>query len=185
MNGIKIFNSQNNPIEIESDNNDIQIDSSIKKIKIVKDGYYSKEIIFNEFKNQDTVKLKTNIGIAQADWYKIIYYDLDKSDLRKDMIDEVNDVVSFLQAHPELKITITSFTDSRASATYNEKLSQRRTLMIEKYLLGHGIPKKQIAKSEWKGEGILVNNCGDLIPCTEEMHQLNRRTEVFISGLLK
>ena len=84
MNGIKIFDSQNNPIEIESDNNDIQIDSSIKKIKIVKDGYYSKEIIFNEFKNQDTVKLKTNIGIAQADWYKIIYYDLDKSAIRPD-----------------------------------------------------------------------------------------------------
>ena len=49
MNGIKIFDSQNNPIEIESDYNDIQIDSSIKKIKIVKDGYYSKEIIFNEY----------------------------------------------------------------------------------------------------------------------------------------
>jgi outer membrane protein OmpA-like peptidoglycan-associated protein len=101
------------------------------------------------------------------------------------MMKEMNEAVEFLLAHPELKITITSFTDSRASLNYNEKLSQRRTTSIEQFLVLHGIPKKQIAKSAWMGEGILVNNCGDDLPCTEEMHQLNRRTEVFVSGIMK
>ena len=50
---------------------------------------------------------KKNEGLANSSWYKIIYYDLDKSDIRKDMIKEMNEAVEFLLANPELKITIT------------------------------------------------------------------------------
>jgi len=185
LTGVKITDSQGNIMSISDSNGMAEIDSGINKIKIVKDGFNSKEVVFNEFKNDYQFNLKKNDGAAYSSWYKIIYYDLDKSDIRKDMAKEVNDIVDFLKAHPELKITITSFTDSRASVNYNEKLSQRRTNSIEQFLLLHGIPKKQIAKSAWLGEGILVNNCGNDIPCTEEMHQLNRRTEVFVSGISK
>ena len=185
ISGAKIFDLKNNLISISDSNGVVLIDSNIQKIKISKDGFNTKEIIFNEFKSDNNYLLKKNDGLANSSWYKIIYYDLDKSDIRKDMLKEVNEVVDFLLAHPELKITITSFTDSRASINYNEKLSQRRTTSIEQFLLLHGIPKKQIAKSAWMGEGILVNNCGDESPCTEEMHQLNRRTEIFVNGLTK
>lgn len=185
VNGVKIFDYKKNLITISDSNGIALIDSSNLKIILVKDGYNSKEIVFNEFKSDNNYQLKKNDGLANSSWYKIIYYDLDKSDIRKDMMKEVNEIVDFLLAHPEIKITITSFTDSRASVNYNEKLSQRRTTTIEQFLLLHGIPKKQIAKSAWKGEGILVNNCGDEYPCTEEMHQLNRRTEIFVNGLIK
>ncbi|MFM7016515.1 MAG: OmpA family protein [Bacteroidota bacterium] len=183
--GAQIFDSQNQLIGQTNENGIALIDSGIKKIKVIKDGYYSKEIIFNEIKNNYSVTMKPNTGIANANWYKIIYYDLDKCDIRKDMMNDMKEVVSFVNAHPEIKITITSFTDSRASVNYNAKLSQKRTESIESYLLLHGVSKKQIAMSEWKGEGILVNDCGDTTPCTESMHQLNRRTEIFISGLIK
>jgi outer membrane protein OmpA-like peptidoglycan-associated protein len=183
--GVKVVDDKNNVISMSDSNGIIFIDSSYHKIKLSKDGYSAKEIIFNEFKNDNKFELKKHEGLANSSWYKIIYYDLDKSDIRKDMIKEMNEVVDFLLANPELKITITSFTDSRASANYNEKLSQRRTTSIEQFLLLHGIPKKQIAKSSWLGEGILINNCGDNLPCSENMHQLNRRTEVFVSGIVK
>jgi len=183
--GVKIFDNYNNLISISDSNGISEIDSNINKIKLFKDGFNAKEIVFNEFKNENQFVMKKNDGLANSSWYKIIYYDLDNSDIRKDMIKEMKEAVEFLLAHPELKITIASFTDSRASLNYNEKLSQRRTTSIEQFLLLHGIPKKQIAKSAWMGEGILVNNCGDDLPCTEEMHQLNRRTEVFVSGIMK
>ena len=44
---------------------------------------------------------------------------------------------------------------------------------------------KQIAKATWSGENVLVNNCGDGVPCTEEQHQLNRRTEITVSEVNK
>lgn len=183
--GVKVLDDKNNLISLSDSNGIILIDSSYHKIKLSKDGYSAKEIIFNAFSNDNKFELKKNEGLANSSWYKIIYYDLDKSDIRKDMIKEMNEAVEFLLANPELKITITSFTDSRASVDYNERLSQRRTTSIEQFLLLHGIPKKQIAKSSWMGEGILINNCGDNLPCTENMHQLNRRTEVFVSGIIK
>ncbi len=183
--GVKIIDNKNKIIGVTDENGIAYIDNTISKVKTFKDGFYSKEIIFNAYNKDNSIELKRAPVQSNADWYKIIYYDLDKSDIRKDMLDAMIEVVNFLQAHPEFKITITSFTDSRASINYNTKLSQRRSSSIEKYLLLHGISKKQISKTDWKGEGILVNNCGDDLPCTEEMHQLNRRTEIYVSGFTK
>jgi tetratricopeptide (TPR) repeat protein len=185
ISGVKIIDDKNKIIGITNENGDVYIDSSLSKVRTFKDGFYAKEIIFNDFNKENNITIKKSSVPANADWYKIIYYDLDKSDIRTDMQEKMKEVVSFMQAHPELKITITSFTDSRASVNYNAKLSQRRSSSIENYLLLHGILKKQINKIDWKGEGILVNNCGDNLPCTEEMHQLNRRTEIFVSSLIK
>ena len=119
------------------------------------------------------------------DWYKIIYFDLDKSDIRADALPVMNEIVSLLKEHPEIKISLTSSTDSRATKEYNERLSERRSKSAKKYLLDHGISSKQIGKFEWTGESVLVNNCGDGVPCTEEEHQLNRRTEFKVIQLMK
>ncbi len=119
------------------------------------------------------------------DWYKIIYFDLDKSDIRADAEKTMNEIAAMLKAHPEIKISMTSSTDSRATAQYNQRLSERRSKSAKKYLMDHGIPSKQIGRFEWTGESVLVNNCGDGVPCTEVEHQLNRRTEFKVIELLK
>ena len=119
------------------------------------------------------------------DWYKIIYFDLDKSEVRADADAIMNEIVTLLKAHPEVKISLTSSTDSRATAQYNERLSERRSKATKKYLTDRGIPSKQIGRFGWTGESVLVNNCGDGVPCTEEEHQLNRRTEIKVVELMK
>ncbi len=118
-------------------------------------------------------------------WYKIVYFDLDKFNIRDDAKDVMADVVRFLSEHKDVKISIMAHTDSRATAEYNEKLSERRAKTIKQYLADHGIPTKQIGKISWSGESMMVNNCGDGEPCTEEMHQLNRRAEITVNSLIK
>lgn len=115
----------------------------------------------------------------------MIYFDLDKSDIRADAQKILSEIAVLLKEHPEVKISLTSSTDSRASAAYNEKLSERRSKSAKKYLTDKGIPSKQIGRFEWTGESLLVNNCGDGVPCTEEEHQLNRRTEIRVMQLFK
>ena len=92
---------------------------------------------------------------------------------------------AILKAHPEVKISLTSSTDSRATAAYNQRLSERRSKSAKQFLMDRGIPSRQIGRFEWTGESVLVNNCGDGVPCTEEEHQLNRRTEFKVIQLLK
>jgi len=113
---------------------------------------------------------------AQAFVFEPIYYDLDKYDIRPDAAEILDRLIAYLNKYPALKISVSSYTDSRASGDYNITLSERRANAAVKYLTERGIaPGRLIAR--WYGKTNLVNDCGDSIPCTEAEHQLNRRTE--------
>lgn len=122
----------------------------------------------------------TGVGYPYNEWYKIIYYDLDKFDIRADARPVLDEVAAFLKANRNITISITSSTDSRASAEYNERLSKNRSMAVRDYLVAKGVKASQLARIRWTGESTLVNECNDFAPCTEEMHQLNRRSEMLI-----
>jgi outer membrane protein OmpA-like peptidoglycan-associated protein len=47
------------------------------------------------------------------------------------------------------------------------------------YLVSKGIEKSRLTAKGY-GESRLVNGCADNVPCSEEEHQANRRTEFTI-----
>ena len=55
-----------------------------------------------------------------------IYYDLDKAEIRPDAALELDKLVTVLKDNPEIKIELSSHTDSRQTAAYNDDLSKRR-----------------------------------------------------------
>jgi outer membrane protein OmpA-like peptidoglycan-associated protein len=59
------------------------------------------------------------------------------------------------------------------------ELSQRRSDSSKAYLVSLGIDGSRIA-TKAAGESQPRNKCEDGVPCTEEEHQYNRRTEVKI-----
>jgi outer membrane protein OmpA-like peptidoglycan-associated protein len=80
-------------------------------------------------------------------------------------------------------IEVGSHTDCRASAKYNMTLSDQRAKSSAQYIVSKGIAKQRIYGKGY-GETILITNCpceGEVkSTCTEEEHQLNRRTEFTI-----
>ncbi|PRY83058.1 OmpA family protein, partial [Mongoliibacter ruber] len=52
----------------------------------------------------------------------------------------------------------------------------RRAEVVKDYLINRGIEASRM-EYEWFGKNMPVYNCGT-VPCTEAMHQLNRRTEL-------
>ncbi|MEZ4904451.1 MAG: OmpA family protein [Spirosomataceae bacterium] len=105
-----------------------------------------------------------------------IYYDLDKFFIRPEAARELDNVVLLMKKYPGIKIELRSFTDSRASDTYNLRLSERRARAAFDYLVRKGIaPTRLVAKGY--GETELVNDCSDGVNCAEADHRLNRRTE--------
>ncbi|OIQ20235.1 OmpA family protein, partial [Lacinutrix sp. MedPE-SW] len=68
----------------------------------------------------------------------------------------------------------TSHTDIRASNKYNDALSDRRAKTTVQYIISKGIDATRISGAG-KGERELAVDCGT--NCTEEQHQLNRRSE--------
>ena len=110
----------------------------------------------------------------------ILYFDLDKSNIRKDAATVADALATFLKANPQFDVFASSYCDSRASNAYNIRLSERRSLSVKNYLVNKGISAGRI-KISYHGENNLVNHCGNGINCTEEEQQLNRRTEFFLT----
>lgn len=134
---------------------------------------------------QITKKLKTvGIGTDLAKTFdiKIIYFDLDKSNIRKDAAVDLAKIVEVMKQNPTMKVDIRSHTDSRQTNIYNDKLSERRAQSTMKWMIKKGIDAHRLTAKGY-GENQLVNKCADGVECSEEEHQANRRSEFIITAL--
>ena len=108
-----------------------------------------------------------------------IYFDYDKSNIRADAAVEIAKILAAMRKYTELVIHIESHTDSRGNDRYNEKLSDRRAMSTLNWLIDRGITPSRLSAKGY-GEYQLVNHCGNDAECTEEEHQLNRRSMFII-----
>ena len=81
-----------------------------------------------------------------------------------------------------MKVDVRSHTDSRQTAQYNANLSERRAQATIAWMVKQGIAKDRLTGKGY-GESQLTNKCSDDVPCTEEEHQKNRRSEFIILAL--
>ena len=110
-----------------------------------------------------------------------IYFDFDKFDIRPDAEIEIAKILAAMKQYPELIIHIESHTDSRAPFKYNEWLSGKRAESTLEWLVSRGIERSRLT-SKGYGEYQLVNQCADGVECSEEEHQLNRRSMFIIQN---
>jgi len=103
-----------------------------------------------------------------------IYYDLDKYNIRPDAEPALDKLVVIMKENP-VNIELGSHCDSRASDAYNMILSQNRAESAVHYIVSRGIAQLRLTAKGY-GETQLVNECKNEVPCTDEQHQLNRRT---------
>ncbi len=109
-----------------------------------------------------------------------IFFDFDKWNIRTDAKYELENIVDVMRQHPNMVIKIESHTDSRGSDRYNMKLSDRRAKSTRDYLLSRGITANRIESAIGYGESQLLNECEDGVRCSEDAHQLNRRSYFYI-----
>lgn len=121
-------------------------------------------------KGDDLAKL---IGI------KMVYFDLDKWNIRPDAAYELEKIASILEENPTLKIDVRAHTDSRQTAAYNAKLSERRAQSIIAWLVQRGIAANRLSGRGY-GESQLTNRCSDGVSCSDDEHQANRRSEFVV-----
>ncbi|MGA9639194.1 OmpA family protein [Flavobacterium sp.] len=127
---------------------------------------------------------KVTIGddLAKAFGIKIIYFDLNKYNIRSDAALELSKILDVMLQNPTIKIDIRSHTDSRQTEAYNNKLSENRAESTKNWLIQNGINQSRLTAKGY-GESRLVNQCTDGVECTEEEHQANRRSEFVITSM--
>lgn len=110
-----------------------------------------------------------------------IYFDFDKHNIRKDAEVELAKILQAMKEYPRLVIHIESHTDSRGNDDYNKTLSERRAKSTLEWLVAKGIDRNRLSAKGY-GESQLINECGNGANCSEDNHQLNRRSMFIIKN---
>lgn len=75
---------------------------------------------------------------------KNIYFDFDKTTLKKESFTELNKVVDFLKQNSTVEIEIAGHTDAKGSDDYNLNLSQGRSQSVVDYIVSQGIARERL-----------------------------------------
>lgn len=156
-------------------------------IAVKKDGYLFHSENFDIPATAAFQEVEKNIELKQlAVGSKIvlrnIFFDLDKATLRPESTAELQRLIKLMNDVPTLNIELGGHTDSRGSDSYNMDLSKRRAKAVVDYLTKNGIDAGRL-KWEGYGETQLVNKCANGVNCSDEDHQMNRRTEFKVLSL--
>ena len=140
------------------------------------------EVVYEILLNPREVAIKKGMDLAKVFEIKEIKFDYNKADIRSDAAVELTKIVEVMREYPKMKIDIRSHTDSRGADSYNLKLSDRRAKATLEWIVKQGIDRKRL-KAKGYGETRLVNGCSNGVPCTEEEHQENRRSEFIVVAM--
>jgi OmpA-OmpF porin, OOP family len=97
-----------------------------------------------------------------------------KAEILPESYRELDLVVSFLQANPNVRIELAGHTDSRGIHADNVKLSQQRVNKVKEYLVSKGVDAKRISGKGYGGTKPIASND------TEQSRKMNRRVEFTI-----
>lgn len=158
-------------------------DNTSYDIAVQKDGYFNKVIqlelenIADKASGDTTINVEIvldKIFVGKEIVLENIYYDYDKATIRSDAIPALQELAKMLKDNPSINVELSAHTDCRGTAFYNINLSQSRALSVTRFLIDAGIDQERlIAKGYGKSKPALECNCDD---CTEDQHQINRRT---------
>jgi outer membrane protein OmpA-like peptidoglycan-associated protein len=115
-----------------------------------------------------------------------VFFDLNSAVLRKESFIELDKLVEFLKANPNMKIEIGGHTDSRGNNKDNLDLSERRAKAVVEYLVSKGIAANRLtSKGYASSQSVYTDaqiNAMSGNTEKEQAHQANRRTEYKIVG---
>lgn len=103
-----------------------------------------------------------------------VYFETAKATLLPESRTQLDELGLALRKHPELKVEVGGHTDSRASARYNQKLSQERADMVRQYLVENaGIDAASITAVGYGESKLMVDP-----EKNDEDRARNRRVEI-------
>lgn len=163
------------------------------KVRVEMPDYFTKELkIKVEKQNKkkefavylDKSKCKIIVGddLGKCFGIKMIYFDLNKSEIKYNDVIDLEKILDVLNQHPTMKLEIRSHTDSRQTYKYNQDLSDRRAKSTFNWFIKNGVAPERLTAKGF-GESQLLNKCTDGVKCTEEEHQVNRRSEFLVKEL--
>jgi len=139
---------------------------------------YSSNVEVPLGKGEAFIKVEKEIRLTPSEIESaMVNFDFNKSDLKKEEAAKMEKFIQQVKENPYVRIEVNGHTDDVGSVEYNEKLSERRAISVEDYLLSRGVPRDQLAIVKGLGKSHPLVNAD-----TEDARAKNRRVEVRIVG---
>jgi outer membrane protein OmpA-like peptidoglycan-associated protein len=124
-----------------------------------------------EIKNYVTTTINDN---RTAGWtLSMVFFDLDRANIKSEMIPELYHVATVMKKFPDLKVNVNGYTDVRYTDDYNDKLSEKRTQAAIDFIVQRwGISADRFIPGHFGKKDNLFPNAK-----RESEHLLNRRVE--------
>jgi outer membrane protein OmpA-like peptidoglycan-associated protein len=155
--------------------------SRVYSIDVESPGYISKfekldltSVDLNELElnfNLQPIEVGTTVNL------KNVLFKQSTPELLPESYPELDLVVEFMRANPNVEIELAGHTDNRGSYRQLMDLSQKRVNRVKDYLVSKGIDKKRITGKGYGGSKPVASNE------TEDQRMLNRRVEFMIKKL--
>ncbi|MEZ4898677.1 MAG: DUF1573 domain-containing protein [Saprospiraceae bacterium] len=157
---------------------------------VEREGYFPDTIQFNtvglvdDYTIKRAVRLKMKPAKPETETITVtepirlnnIYYNFDDDKILPDAEKDLAVLLDLLNRYPDMVIELGSHTDSQGNDAYNDDLSRRRAESAKQWLVDRGIDPKRINAVGY-GERFILNRCTNGVPCTDDEHRFNRRTE--------
>ncbi len=188
-----LFNLTSNQVEIYKTDEKGYFEAFVDRntgyiVKAMKSGYIYDCMSMQTTANKDIRRaylerdlLLTKLELNQVFILKNIYYDLDKYNIKEESKEPLLELVKLMNNYP-ISAELSSYTDSRAPAEYNLRLSQKRAEAAVDFIVSQGIDRSRLTAKGY-GESKLLNHCSDGVKCSEAEHAVNRRTEFRITSI--
>ncbi len=185
-----------NPVYIKSvttdENGKYNIDLEVGenyKIQVKKDGFYAADAELSTKSYITSQSVTTDLVLKPTPKEPIvlknIYYTFGKADLQASATAAIDStILKVLKENDDIKVEISSHTDSKGSDQLNMNLSQKRAESVVNYLINKGISKERlVAKGYGETNPLYPNKNPDGSDNVEGMEK-NRRTEFKIIGTI-
>ncbi len=113
----------------------------------------------------------TGRALASGTLIAIVYFDTDKSTIRRDARETLNKLVNDLFALGLREVALSGHTDTQASARYNDRLSNNRSRVVDAFL-GRAVVDAYLTRDAFSERSLAVRTRDQV------NEQLNRRVEI-------
>lgn len=139
--------------------------------------YITVDVDMDKF--SDLISTDEKTGVEKIN-LETIYFDFNKWDITPQAAIVLDKAFEVMTIFPNMIIKIEAHTDSRGSDSYNLKLSDSRAKATQEYLYSKGLARERIVSATGYGESRLLNHCRNGVKCTDEEHDINRRSDFIV-----
>ncbi|MFN6944356.1 MAG: OmpA family protein [Cytophagaceae bacterium] len=118
------------------------------------------------------LKIKVDAALIRSYILENVYFDTNKSDLKKEALPALEELFSVLNSNKDIHIEICGHTDNSGNEKANHKLSQQRAEAVRQWLIKKGIDPGRLSAKGFGADEPIADNA------TIEGMQLNRRIEI-------